>query len=93
MRRVMDLPGWPPQSGGAFKRGDVTPESTDQVTIDHVLHATEKNVSFVCIFNGESVGYDLLVADMNTAEKVAKIIAENRGKRLFDIGFIKIPKD
>jgi flavodoxin len=30
---------------------------------------------------------------MNTAEKVAKIIAENKGKRLFDIGFIEIPKD
>jgi hypothetical protein len=32
--RVMDLSGWVPQPGGAFKSGDVFPMSAEQVTIE-----------------------------------------------------------
>jgi hypothetical protein len=90
--RVMDLPGWPPQPGGAFKGGDTFPQSTDQVTVDKYLNLVRNHVSFTCIWNGKPVGYDFTVPDEATGKKVQKILEANLGKKLFDIGFIEIPE-
>jgi len=89
----MDLAGWPPQSGGAYQRGDVFPQSTEEVTVERVIRVSESHVSFMCRFNERSIPYDFFVPNANMAEKIVKILSENHGARLFDIGFIEIPLD
>jgi hypothetical protein len=48
--RVMDLPGWVPQSGGAHRPGDVFPISANEVTIEKVTRVVDKQVGFTCLF-------------------------------------------
>jgi len=91
--RVMDLAGWPPQSSGAYQRGDVFPQSTEEVTVEGVLRVGESHVSFISRFNDRSIPYDFFVRNATIAEKVVKILTENYGTRLFDIGFIEVPLD
>jgi hypothetical protein len=47
----------------------------------------------MCRFNERSIPYDFFVPNATTAEKIVKILTENYGARLFDIGFIEIPLD
>ena len=91
--RVMDLKGWVPQSGGAFKSGNVFPMSAEQVTIEKILRVMDDHVSFTCDFGGRSEGYDFFVPDKKTANKIAKILNDNVGKTLFSIGFMELPPD
>ena len=91
--RVMNIPGWPPQSGGAYTRGKESPQSTDQVNIERVIGEIQGNISFVCRFKGESIPYVLFVRDLKICEKFKKILHDNRGLTLFDIGFLEIPPD
>lgn len=91
--RVMNIPGWPPQSGSAYIRGNLSPQSTDQVNVERVLGEIQGHISFVCRFNGESIPYALFVRDLKTCEKFKKILDEKRGMTLFDIGFLEIPPD
>jgi hypothetical protein len=93
MARVMDLPGWPPQSGGAYKPGEVFPISTDEVTVERFLLITEGHVAFICRFNGRSFAYDFFVADEKIAGKFVNIINDSHGKKLFDVVLTEIPPD
>jgi hypothetical protein len=89
----MDLSGWPPQSGGSYKSGEVFPVSSEEVTIEQFLLAKEGHIAFTCRFNEKSVPYDFFIADENIAAKFIKLLGENRGMRLFDMGFIEVPPD
>lgn len=91
--RVMDFPGWPPQSGGAYIPGDVFPLTAAEVTIENVVGVTDDHVAFTCVFGSRSASYDFFVPDEKTAKKVAKILTDNRRKSLSSIGPIKIPQD
>jgi hypothetical protein len=89
----MDLSGWPPQSGGSYKPGEEFPISSEQVTVERFLLVREGHIAFTCRFNQKSVPYDFFIADEDTAAKFIKILEDNRGMRLFDMGFIEIPPD
>jgi hypothetical protein len=91
--RIMDLDGWVPQSGGAYRGGDKFPISAEEVTIEKVLRAMKDHVAFTCDFGGKSVGYDFYVPSLHVAEKVATILNANVGKTLFSIGAIELPAD
>lgn len=92
--RVMDLPGWVPQSGGAYDpHTDKFPVAAGEVTIENVHHVMNDHVTFTCIFNGRSVSYDFFVLDAKMAKKIAKILVNNRGKSLLSIGTMEIPAD
>lgn len=93
MQRVMDLPGWPPQSGGAFKPGEIFPQSSEEVTIERVLRMNDGHLLFACRFDGRSVFYDFPLLDEKTGAKVADILNDNIGKTLFSIGIVEIPED
>ncbi|MGD0737603.1 MAG: hypothetical protein ABR976_20925 [Terracidiphilus sp.] len=91
MLRVMDLPGWPPNPGGAKSEGERSPTALDQVTIEQVNHVMEDHVMFTCRFNGHQVPHNFQLADKKTGEKIEKILNDNRGKTLLSIGIIEIP--
>ena len=89
--RVMNLPNWPPDSGGAFKTGDVFPISPESVIIEGVVRVAGKTITFTCAFNGKQQAYDFSAPDEKTAEKVAVILKNNVGKTLFSVGMMEIP--
>jgi protein tyrosine phosphatase (PTP) superfamily phosphohydrolase (DUF442 family) len=89
----MDLPGWPPQSGGAHKPGDFFPVTTDQVTVETVLRISEGNVMFMCRFGDRSVGYYFFVPHEKTAKQVAAVLSKNVGESLLAIGMMELPPD
>jgi hypothetical protein len=91
--RVMNIPGWPPQSGSAYIRETELQQSTDQVNIDRVLGEVQGHISFICRFKGELIPYVLFIRDLKICEKFKKILDEKRGMTLFDIGFLEIPPD
>jgi len=91
-KRVMDLPGWAPQPGGAKKAGDVFPTSTDDVFIESVITYVNEHLIFTCKFRGASVFYDFPMLDQETANKVAAILKDHIGKTLTSIAFAEIPE-
>jgi len=92
-RRVMDLDGWPPVSGGAYRPGNSFAISTEQALIKDVQRVTDRNVHFTCLLEGRDQGYDLFVPNENTANKLAAILRDNVGETLFSIGMKFIPED
>ena len=92
-KRVMDLPGWPPQSGGSTKPGDIFPISTDDVTIERVILYAHESLMFSCKFNGKSVFYNFPMLDESFAKKLATILNAHIGQKLTSIAFVEIPED
>ena len=93
MARVMDLPNWPPDSGGPFDpRSHRFAISSEEVVIDEVTKVDGTKITFTCLFDGNKLTYDFSAPSVRTAEKLAEIIRENSGKALFSIGMIEIPR-
>lgn len=92
-QRVMDLPGWPPQPGGAMKVGSVFPTSTDEVNIERVVYYAQQNLMFSCKFGKESVIYHFPLLDPKNADKVSAILHDHIGQTLTSIAFVELPKD
>jgi hypothetical protein len=93
MLRVMDLPRWPPNPGGAKSEGERSPTEPGQVTIEQVNQVMVDHVMFICSFNGRLVPYNFQMPDKKTGEKIAIILNDNRGKTLLSIGIIEIPSN
>jgi hypothetical protein len=91
MLRVIDLPGWPPNPGGAKLEGETSPTALDQVTIERVDCVMVDHVIFISSFDGRLVPYIFQMPDKKTGEKIAKILNDNRGKTLLSIGVVEIP--
>jgi hypothetical protein len=92
--RVMDLPHWPPDTGGAFDpRNHRFPISAEEVVIERVTRVSDRRITFVCSFDGGPHTYDFTAPDGRTAEKLKAILENNVGMSLFSIGTIEIPPD
>jgi hypothetical protein len=87
MQRVRDLPGWPPQWGN----GRDVP--VGDVSIDEVVGVTDTKVTFTGVADQKSVQLNFFAADVNTAEKVAKVLRDNRGKKLEQIAKAEVDPD
>lgn len=86
-----DLPEWPPKYvEGAAPPGSV-PTSTEAVCIERFLTIREGVVVFTCTYDRRSIPYSYFIGDSGTAEKFARILSENYGKSLFEIGLLEIP--
>jgi hypothetical protein len=86
-----DLPEWPPKYvEGAAPPGKM-PTSTESVWVERFLTIREGVVVFTCTFDRRSIPYSYFIGDSGTAEKFARILTENCGKSLFEIGLLEIP--
>jgi hypothetical protein len=65
----------------------------EQVVINEVRRVSDRYVDFSGTWNAGSVTFHFSMLDKNTAEKVATILKNNKGKGLLSIGFHEIPKD
>ena len=94
MRRIKDLPGWPPSHfGGAVPAaGYRSPTEAGEVTIKDVLRVTKDHVQFSCIFEGGERTCDFYVPDQSTAEQVAAILKKHAGANLLAIADEPIPE-
>lgn len=94
MHQVMDLPGWPPQCGEAFKPGEEIRTAAKQKKIDRLIGVKAGHITFACSCGKDRIEYyDLFVPDENMARKVVKILANNIGARLFEFGLAEITSD
>lgn len=90
MRRMMDLPGWPPNIGSAW---ELYPPAADQVTIGQVLKVMPNRVEFTCKFGVRSVFCSFQKLDEKTGQEIAAILRDNTGKILLSIGSVEILSD
>jgi hypothetical protein len=87
-----DLPEWPPKFvEGAAPPGSM-PTSTDAVCVERFLTIREGVVVFTCTYDKRSIPYSYFISDGGTAEKFARVLSENCGKTLFEIGLLAIPE-
>lgn len=87
MRRIKDLPGWPPPDfSGAG------PAGAGEATIQDVLHVSKSQVQFSCTIKGAASTCSFAVPDLNTAEQVAAVLKKYRGKNLLAIADEPIPE-
>jgi hypothetical protein len=87
VRRIKDLPGWPPThfSGAG-------PTEAGEVTIKDVLRITKDQVEFSCTVKGVERTCHFSMPDLNTAEQVAEILKKHTGKNLLAIADEPIPE-
>jgi hypothetical protein len=92
--RVMDLPHWPPDTGGAFDaRNHRFAISSEDVVIERVTRISDRRITFVCSFEGRAHTYDFATPDARTAQKLKNILENNVGLTLFSVGTIEIPPE
>jgi hypothetical protein len=89
--KLRDLPGWPPDAGGAFSPGDRFAIRPGQVTIKDVQAVVKNRVTFSGTFDDRVVTYNYMAPDEKLAEKVAAILKANTGKDLLSVGDKDIP--
>jgi len=86
-----DLPQWPPRYvEGAIPPGSL-PTSTESVTVERFITIRDGVVVFMCTFDRRTIPYSYFIGDGGTAEKFARVLNENSGKTLFEIGLLEIP--
>jgi hypothetical protein len=88
--RIRELPGWPPQPGRFFDRSFTVP-TTEQAILKEVVRSHHNWVTFVCSFGGHDHTYDFEAPDREYALQIERILKNNIGKSLFEIGEIVIP--
>jgi hypothetical protein len=95
MKRVQDLPDWPPSNFAAFgaARGHRNPTHAGQVTIKDILRVTNDHVNFSCAFEGGEWTCDFYVPDRKTADQVAAILKKHIGENLLSIREEILPGD
>jgi hypothetical protein len=89
--KLRDLPGWPPDAGGAISRGDNFAIRPALVTIKDVQAVVKKLVTFTGMFDGRAVTYNYMAPDEKLAAKVAAILKANADKDLLSVGDADIP--
>lgn len=90
--KVKDLPDWPPSNFSVT--GGPVPTHADQVTIGEVELVQDKSVTFNGTFDGgKPCRCPFFVPDRKTAEKVAKILRNSKGKILLSIANEELPED
>ena len=82
--RVLDMVGWPPQGGaGAFDpRAESFKSSPELVTIRKVDRIVGTRVDLTCVFSSGIVTFRYHAPDRGTAESIAAVIEQNRGKSI-----------
>lgn len=86
--RVLELAGWPPQGGsGAFDtRAASFKDYPEQIVIRKVDRVVNTRVDITCMFAQGLVTFRYYAPDQGTAQTMAGIIEQNRGKSLDYIG-------
>jgi hypothetical protein len=91
--RIRDLDNWPPESGGAFKKGEILRVSPSEAIVSKFDRTVGCTVTFGCIFRGREHSYDYEAKNEKIAEQLADIIKKNVGQSLFSLGDFEIEQE
>jgi hypothetical protein len=83
--KVRDLEGWPPRPAG--QSVDSAPAG-EHAILKEVIKSHRNWVTFACSFDGKLLTYDLEAPDRTDAMEIEKILKNNPGKSLSEIGEI-----
>jgi hypothetical protein len=86
--KVRDLDGWPPRLAGPNRSTD-SAQAGEQAILKEVK-SHHNWVTFVCSFDGTLETFDLEAPDRTDALQLEKILKNNQGKSLSEIGEIEI---
>jgi hypothetical protein len=86
--RLRELEGWPPQPSG-FHDGSYIVPTIQQAILKEVVRTHHNWVTFVCSFEGKNQTYDFEAPDKGDALRIEKILKNNAGKSIFEIGEIE----
>jgi hypothetical protein len=84
--RIRDLDDWPPESGGAFGKGEILRVPPSEATMSTLGRVAGRKVMFGCLFGGREHSYDYEAKSWEIAEQLADIIKKNIGQSLFSLG-------
>jgi hypothetical protein len=87
--KVMDLRSWPPELGGRLK-GDESPQSTDEVTVESYLINDKGVIAFTCRFKERILIYRLFIERPRNADRFIRILYQSHGKSLTEIGELEL---
>jgi len=86
--KVRELDGWPPQPGGIHVGSYIVP-SIKQAILKEIVRSHHNWVTFICLFDGNDHTFDFEAPDKGDAIRIEKILKNNIGKSLFEIGEIE----
>jgi hypothetical protein len=90
--RLRDLPDWPGGPGGARDWTYKVP-TNEQAMLNEVMPPRGNRVTFKCEFEGKPHTYDLEVTDAALAASIAKVLRENIGRSVMEIGELDVPEE
>ena len=93
MKRVLDLPDWPPIGGGAYKQSDPFGVSAQEVRIKELVRLSDEHIVFTGAFHNQTLTYDFKAPNKETAKKLWMILEKFLGKQIFKVGLEIIPED
>jgi len=90
---VNGVENWPPQPAMAFKPGDSFAIFPEEVVVGDVVRVVDRRVDFNGKFGKKTVTYSWQTLEEKTAERLAKILEEYKGKTLLTVGMALMPND
>ena len=88
-KRVRELKNWPPDPGGAYDSYSRFPMGGEG-RVDEVFPVIETSVTMRGDFEGRSHSYHYHAPNKTIAERVHKIVAQNLGKTVRELGEFEI---
>jgi hypothetical protein len=90
--KLRDL--WPPEPGGTFAPGAAFPidlsDVLEQVFYYAPVGQAKANVSLKTLYKGQYHTRDLLIDEVNFAERLAAFLREKTGRTIADVGKLEI---
>jgi len=87
--RLRELENWPPQPGGPYDSYTRIPVGGEG-RVDEVFPVLENGVTMRGDFEGRSHSYDYHAPSEEVADRVHKIVAQNLGKTVRELGELEI---
>ena len=90
---VNGVENWPPQPAGTFKPGESFAVFPEEVIVGDVVRVVDRRVDFTGKFGEKTVNYSWPTLEEKTAQRLAKILEEHKGKTLLTVGMALMPND
>jgi hypothetical protein len=77
--KIRDLPGWPPEPGGAFKASHKSPASGEGL-LTELIRVHNTSTTFTASLEGKEFHYDYEAPNSKLAQELAEVLARSIGK-------------
>jgi hypothetical protein len=88
--RVMSLPNWPPDPGGATPGRYISPSSEQAIIARAEPRIKDRLVTFVGTFEGLEHTYDYEAPSEEIASSLRRLIGGSVGKSVYQVGLLEV---